>query len=377
MKKVIIFLAVIVFVVNVYGQAINSFNYQAIVRDTEGEVMANEQVNLTVNLLQGSATGTVVYSEAHDSATNDFGLVNLNIGTGNPNNFSNIDWNDGPYFINLELDGNSIGTTQLLSVPYALQAETANNLIGMDTLSSYLLNELTNMSKEIEYLRNVSGKIGKITDINGNEYKTIKIDSQIWMAENLRVTHYADSTPIPYITDYTEWADLGDNDTDKGFCYYDNDTNSKYGALYTWAAAMNGDPSSDTNPSGVQGVCPDGWHLPSNAEWEQLIDYSVSNGYTGEEAKPLKSTYGWDDIANETGNGTNVFGFSALPGGRRYEVVGGFDLKGTEGYWWSSTEHNSIYAYYKAMGLNDDMGILKHYNGKSWGYSVRCVKNLE
>jgi uncharacterized protein (TIGR02145 family) len=111
-----------------------------------------------------------------------------------------------------------------------------------------------------------------VTDYDGNVYNTITIGNQTWMAENLRVTKYPNGTPIPLATDNIAWANLEDNGTDDAYCYYNNNASGEantYGALYTWAAAMGDNAvSSSSNPSGVQGVCPNGWHLPSDDEWK-------------------------------------------------------------------------------------------------------------
>jgi len=106
-----------------------------------------------------------------------------------------------------------------------------------------------------------------VTDYDGNTYNTVQIGNQVWMAENLKVTHYSDGTEIQLVEDKSAWETL--SHTDKAYCYYNNiSSNGKtYGALYTWAAVMNGAGSSNTNPGRVQGVCPDGWHLPSDAKW--------------------------------------------------------------------------------------------------------------
>jgi uncharacterized protein (TIGR02145 family) len=110
---------------------------------------------------------------------------------------------------------------------------------------------------------------GTVTDYDGNVYKTIKIGNQVWMASNLRVTHYSDGTGIPLVTGDTQWENMGNNSTDKAYCWYDNDEaqyRTSWGALYTWAATMNGAEGSNTSPSGIQGACPTGWHIPSHAE---------------------------------------------------------------------------------------------------------------
>src|SRR6056297_2140139 len=100
-----------------------------------------------------------------------------------------------------------------------------------------------------------------VQDYDGNWYHTVPIGNQCWMKENMRVTHYEDGTEISHVTGDTEWDNL--TETDKAWCYYNNSDSlgNIYGALYTWAAAMNGAASSNDNPSGVQGLCPDGWNL--------------------------------------------------------------------------------------------------------------------
>ena len=120
---------------------------------------------------------------------------------------------------------------------------------------------------------------GTVTDIDGNVYNTVKIGNQCWMSENLKVTKYSDGSPIPHVIDPIEWAGIYNKDTNYAYCYYNNNANGEadiYGALYNWAAAMGKNTlSSNSNPSGVQGVCPDGWHLPSNSEWTELENYLI------------------------------------------------------------------------------------------------------
>ena len=109
-----------------------------------------------------------------------------------------------------------------------------------------------------------------VTDYDGNIYQTVQIGNQVWMAENLKSIHYADGTPL---VSGTGVGDITGNYTTKYYFYYVDDSATyagTYGALYTWAAVMNGAASSNNNPSGVQGVCPDGCHRPSEAEWKEL-----------------------------------------------------------------------------------------------------------
>ena len=225
--------------------------------------------------------------------------------------------------------------------------------------------------------------ITSVTDVDGNRYKVVTIGNQIWMAENLRAIHYVDGTPIQKVTDNTAWINLGDNLTDKAYCWYDNDSisySSTYGALYTYAAATNGDNSG----SNVQGVCPDGWHLPSNTEWQELDDYLIANGYnwdgttsTNKIAKSLAAKSGWVSGFSEGDVGydqpsNNSTGFSALPGGTRHDADGTFSGAGYYSSWWTSTVYGGNGAYYYTLGYYRP----DSYGGedfKSNGYSVRCI----
>ena len=162
-----------------------------------------------------------------------------------------------------------------------------------------------------------------VTDVDGNVYNTVQIGSQCWMKENLRTTRYADETEIPVgsTTSYTEPYRYAPN--------YDDSIVPFYGYLYNWAAVMHGAASSDDNPSGVQGICPDGWHVPSDAEWTQLTDYvsrqsenvcidTIGGSYI---AKALASNTGWNNYSYSTcavgynRSSNNATGFGALPAG--------------------------------------------------------------
>ncbi|MBN2480532.1 MAG: fibrobacter succinogenes major paralogous domain-containing protein [Bacteroidales bacterium] len=209
-----------------------------------------------------------------------------------------------------------------------------------------------------------------VTDFDGNDYQTVTIGAQIWMKENLKVTHYADGTPIQSITGNSNWEAL--TVTSKAYCWYDDDsaTNAPiYGALYRWAAAMNGASSSTSTPSGIQGVCPAGWHLPSEAEWTELTDYIGGESVAGSKLKEAGTAH-WNspniDATNETG-------YTALPGGDRISD-GTFTDIGDIGYWWSATETNADYAWSQVM-LHNDGGIFTFDGSKELGFSVRCVQD--
>lgn len=197
---------------------------------------------------------------------------------------------------------------------------------------------------------------GQVTDADGNIYNTVQIGSQLWMAENLRTTKDKTGNAIKLVTHNGEWANLEDNDTDKAYCYYNNDESLGYGALYTFAAAKD--------------ACPTGWHLPDDAEWMELETYLANNGHSKTAGTALKSKSGW----NSEGNGTDDYGFSALAGGYRSDDNGAFNSAGAMGYWWSNTDTQELYAWYRFLTSNY-AGVTRYGMGKSSGYSVRCVKD--
>lgn len=256
--------------------------------------------------------------------------------------------------------------------------------IGMGIFSSYLIDLVpqtiyyvrayatnsfgTAYGQEVEFTTDIP-EPDPIVDIDGNSYKTTQIGSQLWMAENLRVVHYSDGTPIPLITDNNEWKYLGDNNIDKAYCWYDNDRQTyaqKYGALYTYAAAVDGTPFDGINH--VQGACPAGWHVPSHHEWAKLLD-NLGSLHSGLEALALKSKSGWID----NGNGTDNFGFNALPGGICEKGV--FRYAGKYGNWWNSDDHFSPIAYYFHLSNHRYNATSGSTTNKSMGYSVRCLKD--
>jgi len=230
---------------------------------------------------------------------------------------------------------------------------------------------------------------GSMTDQDGNIYKTVAIGKQVWMAENLKTTRYSDGTLIPLVEATTEWQAL--DPTDKAYCWYDNNIDNKdtYGALYTWAAAMNGALSSFYEPSDVQGVCPTGWHIPSVAEWRTLTNYLGGESVAGSMLKESGTSH-WV-YPNE--GAANSTGFSALPGGARSKL-GGFRSLGYIGIWWTSLETSSTIAYEVSMSYGHEMEIegqkkilpasdviifnpallVNPINNKNSGYSVRCVE---
>ena len=173
------------------------------------------------------------------------------------------------------IDGELTGQTDQSSLTYEWNTSSAE--VGMHVVSAIATDDGDKaVTVNHDVLVDTEGGFnpdltyGTVTDIDGNNYGTIAIGDQVWMAGNLKVTRYSDGSDIPMVTGESEWAAL---DIDgKAWSWYENlaEYGDTSGALYTWAAVMNGAASSEAIPSGVQGVCPAGWHLPSDAEWKIL-----------------------------------------------------------------------------------------------------------
>jgi uncharacterized protein (TIGR02145 family) len=198
---------------------------------------------------------------------------------------------------------------------------------------------------------------GILTDIDKNVYKTVKIGNQWWMAENLRVTHYRNGDPIPKVISKTEWSNL------KIGAYCSNNNNESnaatYGYLYNWyAIAIDG-----------QNIAPDGWHVPTNEEWQALIDYLGGEFIAGGKLKELNTVH-WK--SPNTG-ATNMSGFSAIPGGER-DYAGNFETIGSKAYFWSSTEEDIKYAWPRYL-FYDVSEVGSSLCEKRDGFSIRCVRD--
>ena len=221
-----------------------------------------------------------------------------------------------------------------------------------------------------------------LTDYDGNVYQTVQIGNQLWMKENLKTTHYADGTAL---IDGTGAGDIsGDYTTKYYFNYYDSEYYvAVYGRLYTWAAAMNGASGSETDAGEVQGVCPDGWHLPGDDEWQELEMYL---GLTEREANKTYwrgtneglilreiGTSHWLKIYQGYIPGTDESGFRALPAGSRLYNESFSDLFFRANFW-SATESLSSYAWCRRL-YHNHADVYRYDDYKSRAYSVRCVKD--
>jgi len=218
-----------------------------------------------------------------------------------------------------------------------------------------------------------------LTDVEGNTYATIELGNQIWMAENLRVRLYADGSPIPEVADEAEWDAMEPGD--QAYCWYNNEVENgdESGALYTWAAAMYGELSSDS--IGVQGVCPDGWHLPSDAEWKELEMFlgmsqadAGKNDWRGTDEGGQLKEIGFSSWAIPNEGATNSSGFTAIPGGFRSAKGLFYNIDSYSAHWSATPEEGTGNAWYRALKY-DQAKVYRQRNSTQLGLSVRCVKD--
>jgi uncharacterized protein (TIGR02145 family) len=194
-----------------------------------------------------------------------------------------------------------------------------------------------------------------VTDIDGNVYNVVSIGNQCWMKENLKTTHYKNGESIPTNLDDIQWTIT----TSGSFADYDDDPGNSavYGKLYNWYAVA--DP---------RGVCPNGWHVPADAEWDNLVSYLGSDTIAGGSMKEVGLAH-W---ASPNLGATNLSGFTGLPGGCRTEL-GVYQSMGNYGSWW--TADGILDVAVDRHLLYDQESEIRYYNDMHYGFSVRCVRD--
>jgi uncharacterized protein (TIGR02145 family) len=205
------------------------------------------------------------------------------------------------------------------------------------------------------------------TDIRDGEiYGIVKIDTQVWMSENLNASKYRNGDSIRHASTLADWLDAAQKQ-EGAWCYYDNDpiNGVKYGKLYNWYAVNDS-----------RGLAPAGYHVPSDREWTVLTDFL---GGEIPAIQKMKSATGWADVVLKdkdstiiSGNGNNSSGFNGLPGGGCY-VDGAFVLITEGGFWWSSSEIDAQEAWFRGL-FNDNSKVARN-RIKINGSSVRCLRD--
>jgi uncharacterized protein (TIGR02145 family) len=412
MKK-IIFLFVALFVTSIgmsWAQAPSRMSYQAVIRNSSDELVKNQEIGMRISILQGDAEGTVVYTEIpiENTTTNANGLIAIEFGgrTG----WNTIDWSTGWYYIKVETDitgGTNYtitSTTRLLSVPYALYAESSGTtapgsnrgdiqwwngshwvFLPIGTVGQ-VLTVGENNSLEWQTPGSAPSFVcgtSTVTDLDGNVYTTVQIGTQCWFKQNLRTTKFSTGEDIPLKTTLGEWTAHVNGEF--AMCYDQmNSDNAVRGGLYNFWTAANAN------------LCPAGWHVPTDQEFGVLTDYLIANGYnwdnTTEGNKIAKSMAAvapgdkgrWDGSTVDGAPGNtedasepkrNSSGFSAEPNGWVYSM-GFFGGSTGAAYLRSSSEaENGITTVcYYVQNLHDGFVRSTMVNRRD-GMPVRCVRD--
>ncbi|MCD4729535.1 MAG: hypothetical protein K8R74_02965 [Bacteroidales bacterium] len=353
-----------------------TFNYQAVVRDNTGDLVADQLIGVQISILEHGLYDIPVYVEDHSVTTNQFGLFSIMVGQGESVSgyFEDIDWGLKTYFLQTALDisGGSnyevMGATQMVSVPYALYSrgliltdENGNEYeVTVDPSGSLVTNQIEEF---------VCGN--DLTDSrDGQVYSTVEIGNQCWMAENLNVGTMI--YPSPCQTD---------NDTIEEYCAGDfTDFCNTYGGLYLWDEMME----YKTDSVNV-GICPEGWRIPTDFEWKVLEGMADSQFGIGD---PEWDLFGWrgtdaGDNLKEAGtthwmspnDATNSTGFTALPGGW-YDHLTYYGALQAAAVFWTAYETDNSHALTRNI-YYDHAEIARVENNKASGYSLRCIRNAE
>ena len=290
MKKLFTLIVVVAFNICALSQVPEKMSYQAVIRNANNVLIANQAIGMRISILQGSATGTPVFVETQTPNTNANGLVTIEIGGGTPvsGTFATIDWSAGSYFVKTEIDPSGgttytiTGTNQLLSVPYSLYAKTSETST-----------ESIDLKQRIKILEDNLIEAGtyKLSDIEGNQYNVVKIGTQVWMKENLKVGRLNDGSGIPLGWPADSPSDGNfNNAVFPGYNWFNFDIANKnqYGAFYNGRAVDN------------KNLCPVGWHVPTLDEFDALVNFLTTNGYGFQDTYLNQSGIG-KSVASKTG----------------------------------------------------------------------------
>ena len=269
----------------------------------------------------------------------------------------------------------SAENNQIKNVADPTDAQDAATKGFIEGLLSDYQSQIDDLQDQIDAIQASSGS-GTVTDQDGNSYPYLTYGNQVWTVKNAEVVTYRDGTEIPQVTDATEWSNL----TIGAWCYYDNDPTK--GKLYNWYAVAGIHDNDENTPN--KEFAPEGWHVPSSAEWTELENYLIANGYNYDDtttenkiAKAMASKSGWTTWTGEGAIGNdlslnNSSGFNAVPGGSILGDV--FSGYGSEARFWTSTYFGSNNLYHKRMDYRFNH-IYSHNEGATLASSIRFVKD--
>ena len=383
MMKRLLFLVSCVFPFALAAQVPMLIPHQGVARNGSGEPLANIPLTARFTIHAGSPSGSIVWQEEQNLQTTSLGVFTAQLG--GIQSLAAVVWDYGQRFLQVELNVGSgfidVGTEQLLSVPYALQAAnvrvqstlTGDTLIlggsrivvpGISVANHGTVTTGTSLhSCGAPDVHNPNLTYGSMVDQEGQSYKTIIIGSLEVMAENLNTSTYRNGDIINTGLTNSQWQ----NTNYGAWTYYNNDASYEcpYGKWYNWFAAAQ-----------PFGLCPVGWHLPNEEEWMALlaaIDPITPAGEVGNvSGGPMKSV-GTTYWISPNDYATNSSGFSGLPNGNRF-MNGSYYSIGQNSNWWSANQYNSQEAWFISMSTT---GIENGHNhaDKNVGYPVRCFKD--
>ncbi|MEE4259309.1 MAG: FISUMP domain-containing protein [Bacteroidales bacterium] len=257
--------------------------------------------------------------------------------------------------------------------PYTYYWHTDGVAVGFQTIKAIYTNsdnQTISDERSIKILPVSASCPEDVMDIDGNIYPVVQIGNQCWMQANLKTTNYPDGEPL--INGIDSLVGGLPNELPGWYFAYNKDSNyiHSYGYLYTWVTAMKGNTAAAENTRPIQGICPDGWHVPNADEWRVLIDFLGGLEMAGDRLKDPNVNTWTDSLSDLTSNG-----FNALPGGCRVSD-GSYIEESNSAYFWTATETIPNHAYHILLNNNNSKAaILGHQDSKRFGYSVRCVKD--
>lgn len=341
-----------------FSQSPTAIPYQAVLRNSDGSVIANSSATITFKIHDSTASGSVVFEETHATTSNAQGLISLNVGQGSAvfGTVKGVNWSTGNKFLQVLMNaGNGnvdLGTQQMMSVPYALHTNDTYIRVSATGDSLFIGNTVT-------IVPGISAAnppaVQSIFDVDGNAYTSVIIGEQEWLAQNLKTTKYCNGDNI-----VTDLIDINWQSTSIGaWAYYNNDPsmNATFGKLYNFYAVVDN-----------RGLCPCGWHVPTTIEWYTLSDFLGGVAVAG---GPLKSTETWD--APNLG-ATNATGFGAQAGGYRFSN-GTYGQQNVYGYFWTKNTFGSNGVYRRFYYNSEGVQVLGTDYSKRGGLSVRCLKD--
>ncbi len=382
MRKLFTILVAVLLTATVWAQSPEKMSYQAVIRDASDNLITDTQIGMQISILQGSASGTAVYVETQVPTTNANGLVSLEIGAGTveSGDFATIDWANGPYFIKTETAVEAplttytiTGTSQLLSVPYALHAKTAESVTGGITETDPSVPIGTQIG-EMQYWNGTAwvtvaaGDEGQMLSFVGGvpTWTTVvgptdvynPATSKIWMDRNLGASQVAtSSTDAAAYGDLYQWGRATDghesrtSGTTATLATSDTPGHGNFittgSSPYDWRSPQNNNLWQGV--SGTNNPCPSGYRLPTEAEWEAERTSWSSNNEAGAFASPLKLP---------------VAGYRNYSDGSLLDV-------GSYGVYWSSTVDGT---FSRSLNFISSDAYMTS-DSRAYGFSVRCLKD--